>query len=451
MKKVFTLALAAGMFIALAGIMFSGCTKTGPTGPAGTNGTDANETCKQCHSPSVVDSVAVQYELAKHSYGVVAFEEAGNTGCTPCHAHNAFLYVCQNNIPSTFTLVNGTYQNNYATVTSEAVGSITCFTCHSSLHTTYGYTDFEPFTTTAPVSMTMWAGAKTIDLTQDGSKSNLCVKCHQPRPITCSGPAANNGRVLDYDSLKNFPSIVMYDSGAPSANKWVKPSFRTHNHYGVVGAVYAGVGGVEFSGSLSYSNSPHTTKASCEDCHMAPIYGIAGGHAFNVRNAKESALVMTGTSATTFNFNGCNVSGCHGDSPLDANSAKFKGTRAAVKALLDQLATKLNTLGSGHDILHSTSDPTANLWAGETTGNYDGYLDIYDAGSNPTGYWGNPYGSGATNAGKPKFPSMKFVHMGALINFQFCLREFSLGIHNTQYVTALLTNTLDALNTYGGK
>jgi hypothetical protein len=213
-----------------------------------------------------------------------------------------------------------------------------------------------------------------------------------------------------------------------------------HVHYGAVGAVYAGQGGIEYPGSVAYTNSPHTTVAACNDCHMAPMYGVAGGHAFNVRNSVETGL----SSSTTWNFNGCNVTGCHAAAPLDANSAKWKTTRTEIKGLLDQLATKINACGGGHDILHADNS-TSNLWQGVTTGNYDGYLDIYSASTNPSGYWRDPYGSGATNAAKPKFPTLLNVQTGALINFQFCLREYSLGIHNTQYVRALLTNSYEAL------
>jgi hypothetical protein len=39
--------------------------------------------------------------------------------------------------------------------------------------------------------------------------------------------------------------------------------------------------------------------------------------------------------------------------------------------------------------------------------------------------------------------------MGAIINFQLCLREYSLGIHNTAYTTALLQNSIDALTAAG--
>ena len=94
-KVLFILAIGAGLLI-------TACTKEGPMGPqgtAGTNGTngtngkdgvDANATCTQCHARDMVDSIATQYELAKHSTGVVAGEEAGNTGCDPCHESEAF-------------------------------------------------------------------------------------------------------------------------------------------------------------------------------------------------------------------------------------------------------------------------------------------------------------------------------------------------------------------------
>jgi hypothetical protein len=390
----------------------------------------------------VVDKVATQFELAKHSWGTVAFEEASVVGCTPCHCSEAFVYVSKNNVPSTFTFNGTTWRNDYQTVDASSIGAINCFTCHSSLHTTYGYSDLTAFTTLAPVSMTMWGGTKTIDLTQDSSKSNLCVKCHQPRPLTCGNDPS--GRLFPYDSILLVPDALMYDSTTGAKNKYARPSYRMHVHYGAVGAVYAGKGGIEFTGPAAYGNSKHTTVAACPDCHMAePMTGMAGGHAFNVRNAKESALA----SNTTWNFNGCNKTGCHADEPLSATSAKFANTRTAVKALLDGLATKINNIGSGHNILHSDAS-SSNLWWGISTGNFDGYLDIYDPSSNPAGYWRNPYPAGswapadkAYNLTLPKFPSLTMAQTGALINFQFCLREYSLGIHNTTYVTALLTNS----------
>jgi hypothetical protein len=160
-----------------------------------------------------------------------------------------------------------------------------------------------------------------------------------------------------------------------------------------------------------------------------------------MRNAIESAL----GSGTTWNFNGCNTADCHGDAPIDATSSAWKDTRSDVKADLDALAAAINAAGQGVDILHSATVDEGNLWAGITTNNYDGYMDIYDAGSNPEGYWRNPGLNNAVNNAKPKFPSLTNAQMGAIINFQFCLREYSLGIHNTKYVKALLKNSLEIL------
>lgn len=448
MKRLLRITTAA--VILLSAALFTSCTKEGPMGQAGpagkdgTNGKDANETCKVCHSATMVDQIAVEFELSKHNWGHAAFEEAGIVGCAACHEHKGFLYAVNKNLSSEFVFntTTGKWVNQYTVPASDAIGEITCYTCHSSLHTTYGAADLA-LTTTAPVPMVMWGGKKTINLPADGGSSNLCAKCHQPRPLTCNNDPA--GRLLNYDSLVIAPKIVMYDSTTNAKNIYVRPAYRMHVHYGTAAAVVAGTGAVEFPGSRTYSNSPHTNAASCSDCHMAyPMNGIAGGHSFNVRNAKESAL----TNSTTFNFNGCNQDGCHNANPIDANHSKWKDVRAEVKTLLDALAAKINAAGSGNDILHRDAS-TSNLWAGITTNNYDGYLDIYDASSNPDGYWRNPYNTSAPNMAKPKFPSLLNVHLGAIINFQFCLREYSLGIHNTPYVKALLTNTVEAMTAAG--
>ncbi|MBX7151602.1 hypothetical protein K1X84_08175, partial [bacterium] len=162
MKNVFRLA-AMMLPIAIIALLFvSSC--EGPRGPAGAdgqngqngqNGVDANETCKQCHNPLLVDKIQAEYEFSKHSWGEAAFEEAGNTSCTPCHADRGFKYVVEHNVPATFTLNATTqkYSNDYATVPGESLGLIDCATCHSSLHTEYTLDDIV-FTNTAAVPMT---------------------------------------------------------------------------------------------------------------------------------------------------------------------------------------------------------------------------------------------------------------------------------------------------------
>jgi hypothetical protein len=236
---------------------------------------------------------------------------------------------------------------------------------------------------------------------------------------------------------------VFYDAAVGNAapNK-VIPSYRTHVHYGTAGAVYAGKGGVEFTGSQTYTNTAHTAGASCQDCHMAPVTGRAGGHTFTAKG----------------NFNGCNATGCH--SGVSATSSTFwVNPRNEIKTLLNNLATKINKVGqdaAAKDILHSDSNAETNLWAGLTTGNFDGYLNIYDPSTNPGGVWRNPAPAGswsadakALNLTLPVFPTLKNVVMGSMINFQFCLRDYSLGIHNFKYTKALLTNSIEAMTTAG--
>lgn len=421
------------------GFLFTACEgPMGPAGTAGTDGKDANATCTQCHNSAGVDSVKAQFAYAKHAYGEANFEEAGNTGCSPCHESEAFKYVVENNVSTVFTIVPPatTYSNPYAASSGSAYGPITCNTCHTHLHSTYTFADFMPLTTTAPVPMTFFGGAKTIDLPQDESKSNLCVKCHQPRPFTNSNTDKN---VLNYGGLVSNPTAVFYDAAQSNSLNVLKPGYRTHTHYGTVGAIFAGIGGVEFG--TGYSNSQHTTVASCQDCHMADMSGNAGGHTFNAKG----------------NFNGCNVAGCHAANPISSSTTTtyWKQTRDGVKAQLDQLASLLQE--GGVDILNRNSDATSNLWAGLTTNNYDGYLNIYDPVNNPTGgtynttMFQNPVTTGFTadqitfNGTLPKL-TLTNAQMGAIINFQLCLREFSLGIHNKAYTTTLLANSIAVLN-----
>ena len=418
---------------AFAGFLFTAC-----EGPMGLPGKDANETCKLCHNPTSVDAKVTEFELSKHGYGEAAFEEAGSTGCGPCHLSEAFKFVVANNTPVAFTIVAPatTYSNPYATSTSKAYGEINCFACHKNLHTSFTDADYYPLTNTAAVPMTMYGGTKTINLTQDGGKSNLCVKCHQPRPFTNSN---TNKNVLNYDSLKTFPTVVFYDAARTDGKvNLLKPGYRTHTHYGTAGAVYAGKGGIEFG--TGYTNSWHTTGASCQDCHMAEITGKAGGHTFVAKG----------------NFNGCNVTGCHSTAAITSTSTtKWSTPRAQVKTLLDQLAAKLKV--GTVEIMNRNPDAEANLWVTLTNNKYDGYLNIYDPINNPDGLTNNPTGtfkatsttgfSAAQITTNNTLPVITLTNaqMGAIINFQLCLRDYSLGIHNTAYTVTLLTNSLAIL------
>ena len=426
------------------------CVKEGPLGPEGAagkdgkDGKDANQTCIICHAPGAVDRIAVEFQYSKHEEGEAAIEEAGNVGCTPCHAQEAFIYVVENKVPSTFTLPAGQtrYVNNYNATPGTAYGRLLCATCHSSIHKTYASSDLPALTTTAAVPLTMWGGAKTVNLTADGGSSNLCVKCHQPRPQT----NLQNGNVQDYVSVAANPKTLAFDAENPSATtNIVRPSYRMHIHYGSVGAIYAGVGGVEFAGSMQYTSSAHPAVASCKDCHMGPMYGTStagasGGHTFKAKG----------------NLTTCNAAGCHSTPVTPTTPNLWVNPRNEIKGLLDALAAKL--VVNGVEILNRDKDAETNLWLGLTKNNYDGYLNVYDPSLNPgvgtdnvTGPFQNaaPAGSWtaeqkAYNLSLPKL-SLTNAQYGALINFQLCLREYSLGIHNYAYTKALLTNSAAVL------
>jgi hypothetical protein len=290
--------------------------------------------------------------------------------------------------------------------------------------------------------MTFFAGAKTINLPQKGGESHLCIRCHQPRPFTRSNTTDKN--VLDYASLKTNPTAIFFDAAQSNTLNVLKPGYRTHTHYGTAGAIFAGVGGVEFG--TGYANSAHTTKASCQDCHMASIStsttnGVSGGHSFVAKN----------------NFNGCNTTDCHSSSPINsATTSKYwKQTRDDIKLKLDNLAAKLKI--GGVEIMSKNNDAESNIWIGLTTNNYDGYLNIFDPASNPDGklyntsMFQNPSPSSSWsqadkdyNLTLPKI-TLTNAQMGAIINFQLCLRDYSLGIHNKPYTETLLANSIAVL------
>jgi hypothetical protein len=236
----------------------------------------------------------------------------------------------------------------------------------------------------------MWGGSKTIDFSK--KSSNLCSKCHQPRPVT-----AASGNVIAYATLVSAPTTNYNLSSI---------SYRTGVHYGAQGAMAAGQGGVEFG--TGYTNSAHVANASCASCHMSTPSAMSGGHSF------------------VANFNGCNVSGCHTN--MSATNTTYTAAVADIKTKLDQLAAKINAVGGGHDILEKDA----------TDQEYHGYFDIYDASSNPDGYWKNP------NLGNVAFPTLTNAQFGAILNFQLVKRDGSYGVHNYPYMKKLLETSLAA-------
>ncbi|NSW94692.1 MAG: hypothetical protein HPY62_08305, partial [Bacteroidales bacterium] len=214
---------------------------------------NSQEQCDKCHNPSVVEARLGQYSKSQHFRGR-SFRRARTGECAPCHTHEGFLDVVKNNTSAEFKADpanTSVFRNSYVASDSSLVypGPIICFTCHSSVHTRHTPDEFYPLSSTKPVPMTMWGGLKTISLRRENS--NLCAKCHQPRPVI-----SLSGKPVDYSMLTEKKSSVFNSALL---------SYSTGVHYGTQSAIFSGTGGVEFGSG--YRNSAHTEKASCTDCH----------------------------------------------------------------------------------------------------------------------------------------------------------------------------------------
>ena len=399
MKKLLRLisltTLSALVFTACEGPM--GPTgNTGPDGPVGPNGPQGQDaTCNICHLSTSVKTITSDYNnFSLHAFGT-AYTQGTRQDCAPCHSNKGFNYVVDENKPANFV----GNANQYVVDVSAFLRNpdpISCKTCHANYHTEdYKWGDL---TTLAPVPMVMWGGTKTIEFTGNAASSNLCAKCHQPRPVT------GTSGIINYDLLVSNPT-------SPYTQSTI--NYRFGIHYSSQAALYAGIGGIEFGSG--YTNTRHRTVGggvSCARCHMADTDGkYTEGHTF----------IAT--------LKGCTVS-CHSNDE-SALSARMTPLKAELEQLISDLADKLNAIGGGNNILKLESD-----------GTYHGYLNIYDASSNSTGYWGAP--------GNPAFSTLTLTNaqVGAIINFQLVVRDpgAKSAAHNYPYVKTLLENSIAALN-----
>ena len=361
MKKT-NLIYLAGAILFMFALAFTSCTKEGPAGPAGANGTngtdgedgidgtDGTATCIECHDDSqVMFAKSLQWENSIHATG--GHQQRNGTSCAPCHVSQGFL-------------------ERMATGAMETEGDIlnpnpvNCYSCHS-IHSTYT-TDDWALTYAEPVDY--WhTGGEAVDI--DFGNGNLCANCHQ-------------SRVVD-----PWPVPGGADVGPIT-------SYRYGPHHGPMSNLLGGFGGYEVAGSLTYTNSLHTTiEDACVTCHMADSPGLEfGGHVMNV--AFDGNL----------NEEGC-IS-CHPDGIEDETIE----AQEEIHALLEELHYKLI------DIMVSDSA---------------GYL-LGDDGENRASS-SNPANLTADEA-------------GAFFNFKFIEEDRSGGIHNLKYSKALLTNSIEALN-----
>lgn len=288
MRRKFTFVVLSSFFFLLLGSMIiTSCTKEGPAGPPGADGEDganAAETCTACHdfSENLLAKVD-QYDHSVHASGANINRNYEN--CSQCHTSQGFR-----------TFLEDGSMSNVAEPTA-----INCRTCHP-IHETYTMADYS-VRTSDPVALLL------NDAEYDYENSNLCVNCHQARPVN------------------PYPAVGGGDITITNA--------RWGPHYSTQSNMFAGMGkgAIELPGSETYRNSTHANAIDdgCITCHMSTPYGYkAGGHQMNVKYGEDS-----------YNLSAC--SDCHSD--MTSTTANLTDHRTEIQGLLEDLKTLIEDQG----------------------------------------------------------------------------------------------------------
>lgn len=326
-------------------LLNSGCTKEGPEGRPGLDGSDGKdgaESCTNCHNTAeILTSRVEQYSYSKHAEGSTT--NRNSEQCASCHTSMGFRNTIETG--STGMVENPTPVN--------------CRTCHP-IHETFTVEDYGLRTSDA-VALNQGEG------NYDFGNSNVCANCHQSRPVS-PFPDGSSGESVTVNNAH-------YGS-----------------HHGPQANIFVGEGPYKFAGSMTYSNSAHTTvvENGCVTCHMSSPTGTrAGGHQMNVKYTN----VYGGES---YQLTGCLTTGCHTSASevqerLDLNKAEIGGLLADIKTRLQEREIFDD---SGHLIVPKT---------------------------------------------------MSQDELGAVLNYSFIYEDKSFGAHNYPYSKALLTNTFESL------
>ncbi len=165
-------------------------------------------------------------------------------------------------------------------------------------------------------------------------------------------------------------------------------SSRYGYHHGPQSNILSGTGGYEVPGSLVYTTPPtahgYSIDDGCVTCHMAEAFGTAaGGHTWNM----------------TYDYHGSendNIAGCETCHP-GIEDFDLNDVQTDIQVLLDSLASLMVTAG----VQTASGSAVAGTWSADLA--------------------------------------------GARINWQMCTEDRSLGVHNSKYVKALLTNSIESL------
>ncbi len=311
----------------------------------------------------------------------------GTAGCIQCHTNSQIIEV----------KVAQWAASVHATGGLEVRNTSSCAVCHTS----------QGFLETVAATP---AGGERPDVTTSGTINNPatqnCYTCHNIHSTytaadwnnTTTSPVVlwDGGKTVDFG--KGNLCANCHQARVPSPLPVVGGDSVTLRspywgvHHGPQASILSGTGGYEVHGSLPYSNSDHTTTVTdgCVTCHMATAVGTeAGGH--------NMGMTYTSHGHEYFNTAGCTE--CHADAGTATFTAKITATQTYIQSQLDALQALLVNRG----VLTS---------------------------------------SGRIVTGK----KMSADEAGGILNLDMVEADHSLGVHNANYVRALLQNSIDALS-----
>ena len=392
-KNISIVTLLSGFALLIVGaLILSSC--EGPMGPAGPSGDDgaAGPTGANGAAGPAGDAGADGANGADGINGVDGLNGAdgvdGNGTCIVCHDDDVVLLAKQQQALSSHHLEGGNYARNHTD----------CSICHNHQgFTTYMATGLEPASDVMDPAPITCRTCHMIHVNYDDTDWMLVdelpvVLTHGDATVDLGGSSNLCVNCHMSREIDDFPVVGSTDS------VWVKSS-RWGPHHGPQGNNLWGVGGYEVVGSMTYptpGSHPHVSMMGmgCVECHMAPIpYGgrEAGGHTFNMNYEYHDE--ETANSATA-----CNE--CHTE--LD-DSFDYKDTQTTVDALIVDL---------------------------ETIFIAKGWIDA---------------AGGSWNVPRNDSLGVTSDEAGAMINYKTVTEDRSRGIHNADYMIALLTNSLESL------
>lgn len=395
-KRNLLISLTALAALVLSIVIYSSCKgpkgDTGPNGNDGLNGIDANSFCKTCHTVANWTAVETQLEASKHGdkTGNMA-DEGYRKDCARCHSSQGYLETLQNGLdtPTVNYGTNSPYWGDY---------TLTCEVCHT-FHGTLQESDFPNY---ALRKIDVFPSIFKPSVSFDLGGSNACVRCHQNRANTSTKVS---GTTVDLDTIADATMVQI-------------TSQRFGGHHGPQGQLFAGVGMGEYeiTGSATYTNSTNHSSLICGDCHVlstANTTNKTGGHYYKLAERDETTHA---TIAGTENVSKCVT--CH----TGATNHNINNVQTDVKALMLTIETKLITQG----MMKNNGNGT-NGYGGVNT---DGYI----LGDN-----------GTSNASSSNPRTVTAKQAKAIFNFKCIYEDYSYGVHNPNYIKALLTNANEAL------